>query len=649
MQDKLHIVLKNPNIAYAIWQKNEENPYWNWIENNEKFAPILLQYGLGLPLPYWWKELEALEKNENKATFTQLLIAEKFIKIELKMFDNTFLVATYDENQPKQPNNSNIHFFDILDCINAAILEINAQNQFISVSKLSDNSPLNEKWFLNKNIFDVFKLPFANFLSQQLIYCENNLLPLQTEFLADTGEIYAIDIYKINYYHQNCTKVLLIKNISEEKKSAAALRLSLERFETQYQNMPIPTYTWQYHAETDDFVFAAHNQAAFKITNGYITAYLGKNLYDLYHDRPFISQSIRDCFQTQKNIHQSMPYHLRILDQHLYFNISYVFVPPDLVMVHTEDATEKWKVEQELLHQQAQQSKLLADLQQKDKLLSAVAYSTELLLSNDNLIKAIKKGFERICQNVAADFAFLFKNSKDENGVLFSSLVTGWTTTFFSQADKDQWNTVRVDTVPAEIANKLSQGQIFTALVRLLSDSPIKNLLNSNGIKSVLAIPVMVKNKFWGLIGFDDCVQERIWNDSEKSILTAFANSVAAAIEREIYETELIAARNEAIEANKAKSDFLANMSHEIRTPMNGIIGLSNLLAMTSLSTQQQVYLDNMQNSAISLLNIVNDILDFSKIEARKMDLEQIPFNLDELIRHTLKSTSYTQRVKTVL
>src|SRR5690606_31199414 len=85
-------------------------------------------------------------------------------------------------------------------------------------------------------------------------------------------------------------------------------------------------------------------------------------------------------------------------------------------------------------------------------------------------------------------------------------------------------------------------------------------------------------------------------------------------------------------QANEAKSRFLANMSHEVRTPLNGILGLSNMLLDSKLEPEQRKVADLVLGSAQSLLVIVNDILDFSKVESGHVELEQIDYDLNDVI-----------------
>jgi PAS domain S-box-containing protein len=112
--------------------------------------------------------------------------------------------------------------------------------------------------------------------------------------------------------------------------------------------------------------------------------------------------------------------------------------------------------------------------------------------------------------------------------------------------------------------------------------------------------------------------------------------------DRKKYERELLYAKKKAQEATKVKAQFLSTISHEIRTPMNGVIGLTNLLLEREPRIDQIEFLKVLKSSAGHLLNLVNDILDFSKIESGKIQLEEKPFNLYDLIH----SIAYSLGIK---
>ncbi|MDV5168694.1 ATP-binding protein [Photobacterium rosenbergii] len=123
------------------------------------------------------------------------------------------------------------------------------------------------------------------------------------------------------------------------------------------------------------------------------------------------------------------------------------------------------------------------------------------------------------------------------------------------------------------------------------------------------------------------------------------------AVERDITERRQVNKRLEealeqATKANTAKSEFLANMSHEIRTPMNAVMGLSEMLLDSEVTSEQREKLKIINQSAENLVAIINDILDYSKIEAGKLTLNDAPFDLREVLEQAVELSAYQAKNK---
>jgi PAS domain-containing protein len=146
-----------------------------------------------------------------------------------------------------------------------------------------------------------------------------------------------------------------LEEMVEER--TAELRESEEKSRAQYKGIPVPTYTWQKVGE--DLVLVDYNDAAEAITQGKIADWVGIKFTEMYRDMPEIQEEISRCLAEETTIEREMPYWFQSTGESKHLAVKYAFVPPDLVLVHTEDITERVQAEEEIKKRSAELRKLV--------------------------------------------------------------------------------------------------------------------------------------------------------------------------------------------------------------------------------------------------------------------------------------------------
>ncbi len=292
-------------------------------------------------------------------------------------------------------------------------------------------------------------------------------------------------------------------------------------------------------------------------------------------------------------------------------------------------------------------SKDLTALKQAEASLTDIAQMQKLLMELSSqyinipltfVPTAIQLSLERMGKFVSADRAYVFRYDFEKR---ITSNTFEWCNTDI-EPQIDQLQEIPLDVIPDWVRAHESGTYMYIEDAGALPPGDLRQILEPQGIKSLIAVPMLAEPRCIGFVGFDSVRKHHSYTDKEISMLSLFSQMLVnvemrAKAERDLLQSnqQLEAATlragelaTQATQENTAKSRFLAHMSHEIRTPLNAILGFSQLLQQDqglALSQKQRVGIIN--SSGEHLLALLNDILELSKIEAGRLELSPISFD----------------------
>ena len=320
-----------------------------------------------------------------------------------------------------------------------------------------------------------------------------------------------------------------------------------------------------------------------------------------------------EIYQTEHRLRRKRGDWLWVLDTGRVMERNANGVPVRAVGTHM-DINHKKKIEFDLQHNLRQQ-----------ELLSEIALDLNAL---EEFPVRINKALQQIGEHTGVSRVYIFEDTAD--GLFCNNTYEWYNEGIDPQIDELQ--DVPYEVIPS--AKKLllgAEGRIYSENIANLP-ADLYDILEPQGVKSIIIYPLLGQGRFLGYIGFDECMRNKEWSRSELELLRTVSGIIANTFERKLMETSLENERDRANEANEAKSRFLANMSHEIRTPMNAVLGFSEALARELQPGRQQKMVRSILSSGSLLLSLLNDILDLSKIEAGRMTITPRPLALSIMI-----------------
>jgi len=275
--------------------------------------------------------------------------------------------------------------------------------------------------------------------------------------------------------------------------------------------------------------------------------------------------------------------------------------------------------------------RMMKEIEHRGNLLYTMNAASNILLQSaaSEFESSLFRSLGMMSRAVDVERVFVWEYITENNETFFTQIYEwiGDTTIFERQNQKIPHCMGVVD-----IEKRMLRGLCISGATKdLPPDTRAAFMLNE--AKSYLLIPVFLRGgQLWGIVGFGDMRNERVFSESDESILRSGGLLLANALLRHEMTQNLQETLVEAQAANKAKSNFLSTMSHEMRTPMNAITGMCAIGRESDDVSRKDYAFDRIEEASSHLLGVINDVLDMSKIEAGKLELSAVTFDIYRVI-----------------
>ncbi|MFP4321697.1 MAG: histidine kinase N-terminal 7TM domain-containing protein [Anaerolineales bacterium] len=288
-----------------------------------------------------------------------------------------------------------------------------------------------------------------------------------------------------------------------------------------------------------------------------------------------------------------------------------------------------------MLYDVTPQTEAMYELAQRDAILGTLVESVQILLQNANWATILPGILASLGASAGASRVYIFEKHADTADI--TSQTYEWVAPGISpEIDNPDLQGLSLGELFPRWLAAFQTGESIQGQVKDFPESE-RAILEPQDIVSIMVMPILVHGAWWGFIGFDECLGERVWLAAEQGALRSAANSLGAAIERQAAEAErerlieqLRAAQAAAEENVRVKTEFLATMSHELRTPLNAIEGFTSImlsrLAGVEYNAKAEDFLLRIQGNSQRLIELVTAFLDLTRIEAGHMSLHAMPF-----------------------